>query len=38
MIEPFRNALILTGPTASGKTDLGLEVAERLGAEIISMD
>jgi tRNA dimethylallyltransferase len=34
----FRNALILTGPTACGKTALGLELAERLGAEILSMD
>jgi tRNA dimethylallyltransferase len=36
--HPFHNALILTGPTASGKTALGIELAERLGAEIISMD
>lgn len=28
----------LTGPTASGKTQVGLELAERLGAEIVSMD
>src|SRR6516164_6658237 len=35
---PFRNALVLTGPTGSGKTALGIELAERLGAEIISMD
>jgi tRNA dimethylallyltransferase len=28
----------LTGPTASGKTEIGLELAERLNAEIISMD
>jgi tRNA dimethylallyltransferase len=34
----FRDALILTGPTASGKTRLGLALAERLGAEIIAMD
>jgi tRNA dimethylallyltransferase len=34
----FRNALILTGPTGSGKTELGLKLAERLGAEIVSMD
>lgn len=38
MIAPFANALVLTGPTGSGKTELGLELAERLGAEIISMD
>jgi tRNA dimethylallyltransferase len=36
--DPFRNALVLTGPTGSGKTHLGLELAERLGAEIVSMD
>jgi tRNA dimethylallyltransferase len=34
----FRNALILTGPTGCGKTALGVELAERLDAEIISMD
>ncbi|HEX7119722.1 MAG TPA: tRNA (adenosine(37)-N6)-dimethylallyltransferase MiaA [Longimicrobiales bacterium] len=31
-------ALVITGPTATGKTALSLEVAERLGGEIISMD
>lgn len=31
-------ALALTGPTASGKTALSLEIAERLGCEIISCD
>ena len=35
---PFANALILTGPTGSGKTRLGLDLAQRLDAEIISMD
>ncbi len=30
--------LALTGPTAAGKTALGLAVAERLGGEIVSMD
>lgn len=35
---PFQNAFVLTGPTGSGKTALGLELAERLGAEIIAMD
>jgi tRNA dimethylallyltransferase len=34
----FANALILTGPTASGKSAVGLHLAERLDAEIISMD
>src|SRR5688572_6945357 len=38
MVEAFQNALILTGPTGSGKSDLGVELAERLGAEIVSMD
>lgn len=35
---PFENALVLTGPTGSGKTRLGIELAHRLDAEIISMD
>jgi len=30
--------VVLTGPTASGKTELGIELAERLGAEIVSAD
>lgn len=30
--------LCLVGPTASGKSALGLELAERLGAEILSLD
>lgn len=33
--EPF---LALVGPTASGKTEAGVRVAERLGAEIVSVD
>lgn len=33
-----RDALVITGPTASGKTALGIRVAERLGGEVISMD
>src|SRR5579871_4467627 len=36
--DPFDQALILTGPTGSGKSRLALEVAERLGAEIVCMD
>jgi tRNA dimethylallyltransferase len=36
--EPFQHALVLTGPTGSGKTALGLNLAARLDAEIISMD
>jgi tRNA dimethylallyltransferase len=34
----FRDSLILTGPTGSGKTALGVELTERLGAEIVAMD
>jgi tRNA dimethylallyltransferase len=34
-VPPF---LALVGPTASGKTDAALLVAERLGAEILSID
>lgn len=33
-----RDALVITGPTATGKTALAIEVAERLHGEIISMD
>src|SRR5437870_4259532 len=35
---PFENALVLTGSTGSGKTQLGIELAQALDAEIISMD
>lgn len=36
--DPFRDCLFLTGPTASGKTAVGIEVACRLNAEIVAMD
>src|SRR5215470_14207765 len=36
--DPFHDALVLTGPTGSGKSRLGLELAERLGAEVVAMD
>lgn len=35
---PARDCWYLTGPTAAGKTQVGLELAERLNAEIISLD
>jgi tRNA dimethylallyltransferase len=35
---PLTDAWFLTGPTASGKTAVGIELAERLGAEVISVD
>jgi tRNA dimethylallyltransferase len=38
MLAPFTEALVLTGPTGSGKTKLGVELASRMDAEIISMD
>ncbi|HLA83367.1 MAG TPA: tRNA (adenosine(37)-N6)-dimethylallyltransferase MiaA [Thermoguttaceae bacterium] len=37
-IHDFHDCWFLTGPTASGKTTVGLELARRIGAEIISMD
>lgn len=36
--SPFANALTLTGPTASGKSALALDLAGPLNAEIISAD
>ena len=33
-----RDALAVTGPTAVGKTELALRIAERTGAEIVSID
>jgi tRNA dimethylallyltransferase len=37
-MSAFDGALILTGPTACGKTALALELAARVGAEIIGLD
>jgi len=36
--SPFADALVLTGPTGSGKSALALDLAERLSAEIIAAD
>lgn len=33
-----RNCLVILGPTASGKTSLGVRLAQRLGGEILSVD
>src|SRR5579875_491565 len=38
IFDDYPQALILTGPTGSGKSRLALDLAERLDAEIISMD
>ena len=38
MSESLRNAWYLTGPTAAGKTAVGVELASRLDAEIVSLD
>src|SRR5579862_2917072 len=37
-LERYPRDLILTGPTGSGKSQLAVELAERLDAEIVSMD
>lgn len=34
----FADALVLTGPTGSGKSAVALELAERLGCEVVAMD
>lgn len=36
--SPFESSFFLTGATASGKTSLGIELAQRIGAEIVSLD
>jgi tRNA dimethylallyltransferase len=37
-MSAFDNALILTGPTACGKTALALDLASRIGGEIVALD
>ena len=37
-VNPFHRAIYLTGPTASGKTAVGVALARRLGAEVIALD
>jgi tRNA dimethylallyltransferase len=36
--EAFADALVLTGPTGSGKSALAIDIAEELGCEILAMD
>src|SRR3954469_19749527 len=36
--SPFHRAIYLTGPTASGKTAVGVALARRLGAEVVALD
>ncbi|MHB1424228.1 MAG: tRNA (adenosine(37)-N6)-dimethylallyltransferase MiaA [Gemmataceae bacterium] len=38
ILDEYPQALVLTGPTGSGKSRLALDLAERLDAEIVSMD
>jgi len=38
MDKPMHNIIVITGPTATGKTRLAALVADRLGSEIISAD
>ena len=37
-LEPLHRAVYLVGPTASGKTTVGVALADRLGAEVIALD
>jgi tRNA dimethylallyltransferase len=37
-MNPFHGAIYLTGPTASGKTAVGVALARRLDAEIVALD
>lgn len=37
-LPPIERGWYLTGPTASGKTRIGIELAKRLGGEILSLD
>src|ERR1700722_5648510 len=37
-VSRFQEAIYLTGPTASGKTAVGVELAGILGAEVVALD
>ena len=36
--KPDKYLVVIVGPTASGKTDLAIEIAKELGTEIVSAD
>src|SRR6516162_4181132 len=36
--DPFHRAIYLTGPTASGKTAVGVALARRIDAEVVALD
>ena len=38
VLGPLHRAIYLTGPTASGKTAIGVELARRMDAEIVAVD
>src|SRR4030065_17508 len=38
VIQRIKPLVVILGPTASGKTDIAIQVAEQLGAEIVSAD
>jgi tRNA dimethylallyltransferase len=38
VVDPFHRAIYLTGPTASGKTAVGVALARRLDAEVLALD
>jgi tRNA dimethylallyltransferase len=38
LADPFDGAIALVGPTGAGKSELAVEVAEALGAEILGVD
>jgi tRNA dimethylallyltransferase len=38
MVEPARKIIVITGPTASGKSALSVELAQQFGGEIVNAD
>jgi tRNA dimethylallyltransferase len=36
--DPLRRAIYLTGPTAVGKTAVGMELARRISAEVVALN